>query len=392
MDKSAPKKPNILLRLALFLLSLVMVLAAVALVVYRDRLNLDALKRWYTYRSVTLSDSGQAQSFHYSGADGDVFADLDGDLLVCGKNAIALYSGSGAQYVNQPVSFTAPAISVGGGAAVVYDAGGTDLYVYRGREQVFSLQSGGMLLSASLSGTGLLTVVSQQSGFRGMVTVYYSDFNVMASMGLSSAYITGARVSDNGQTLAAVCISQQNGEFASTLSLYDLGDLSADGVSREAVPFASCGLGGNVVLELGGGSGRWWALGDQGLWLLDEQGTILYTLDWSDSILQSFSLSGEDFAAALLGKYRAGSQSSLSVVDSNGMLTGTIPVSGQVLSLDAAGRYFAVLTADRLDIYTRDLEPYSTLEHTQGAQKVLLRGDGTAILISPGTAQLYVPS
>ena len=97
-----------------------------------------------------------------------------------------------------------------------------------------------------------------------------------------------------------------------------------------------------------------------------------------------WTLAGDGFAAAQLGKYRAGSQSALSVVDSGGMLTGTLSLDDQVLSLDAAGRYFAVLTADRLDIYTKDLELYSTLEHTQGAQKVLLRSDGTA--------QLYVPS
>lgn len=392
MDKPQLKKPNILLRLALGLLTLAVVLAGIAVVVYRDRINLDALRRWYTYRSLALNDSGQAQSFHYSGTDGDVFADLNGDLLVCGKNAIALYSGSGAQYINQAVSFTSPAVGVGGGGAVVYDAGGTSLYVFRDREQVFSLNSSGVLLSASLNDSGMLTVVSQQSGFRGMVTVYYSDFNVMAGMGLSSSYIIDARVSGDGQTLAAVCMGQQDGEFTSTLSLYDLGSLAADGVSREAVPFASCSLGGNVVLELGGSGGRWWALGDQGLWLLDNQGTTLGILDWPDRILKGYSLSGDGFAAAQLGKYRAGSQSALSVVDSGGMLTGTLSLDDQVLSLDAAGRYFAVLTADRLDIYTKDLELYSTLEHTQGAQKVLLRSDGTAILIAAGTAQLYVPS
>lgn len=391
MGKPERKKPNILLRLALGVLTLAVALGGMLLVVFRDRLNLDALKRWYTYRSLSLSDSGQAESFRYSGSENDVFADLGGDLLVCGKNTIGLYSGSGVQYINQPVSFSAPAVSVGGGSAVVYDAGGKDLYVYRRREQVFSLHSEGKLLSASLNDSGLLTVVSQQSGYRGVATVYDSSFNPSAALNLSSTYLMDARLAADNKTLAAVCVGQQDGEFTSTLQLYDLGNLNPDGVSQEAVPFASCSLGGNVVLELGTSDGCWWALGDRGLWLLDGSGTVLGILDWSDRVLKAYSLNGESFSAALLGKYRADSQTSLSVVDSGGVLTGTLAMDAQVLSLDAAGRYFAVLTADRLDIYTRDLKPYASLAGTQGAQKVLLRADGTAILISPGTARLYVP-
>lgn len=98
------------------------------------------------------------------------------------------------------------------------------------------------------------------------------------------------------------------------------------------------------------------------------------------------------FAVALLGKYRAGSQAELMVVDSEGVLTGSLEWNEQVLSVDASGRYFAVLTADRLDIYTQDMTLYSSLEGTQNARKVLLREDGSAILIASETARLYVPS
>ena len=63
----------------------------------------------------------------------------------------------------------------------------------------------------------------------------------------------------------------------------------------------------------------------------------------------------------------------------------------QVLSIAAAGRYIAVLTGDQLDIYTSDLELYSSLSGTQGARSVLLMTDGSAILLSAETASFYVP-
>lgn len=79
------------------------------------------------------------------------------------------------------------------------------------------------------------------------------------------------------------------------------------------------------------------------------------------------------------------------MIDDTGTVKGSLDLNQQVLSLSAAGRYLAVLTGDRLDIYTSDLSLYSSLEGTQGARKVLLMEDGSAILISEDSASFYVP-
>ena len=41
------KKPNIFVRLLAFLVTLALLLGAVAAVVYRDRLNFDSIRRWF---------------------------------------------------------------------------------------------------------------------------------------------------------------------------------------------------------------------------------------------------------------------------------------------------------------------------------------------------------
>lgn len=391
MELRPKRKQNIFVRLFLFLVSTAVVLAAAAVVIFHDQLNLDALKRWFVYRSLSLNDSGQADSFHCGGSANDVYLSLDGDLLVCSSNSISLYSGSGTQYINQAVSLSSPAASVGGGAAVVYDAGGTQLYVLRQRALAFSMESDGRLLSARLSETGLLTVVSQKSGYRGAVTVYDADFRPAAIIQLSSTYIMDAQLFNDGHTLAVVTISQTGGNFTSSLSVYDLSSQSQE-ISYDVTPSFSCDLGSSVILELAHSGGRLWAMGDRELFVLSEQASILGTLSLSDRYLKAYTLAGGSFAAVLLGRYRAGSQSELSVLNSDGTLPAPLSLDEQVLSVSAAGRYFAVLTADRLDIYTKDMTLYSTLSDTQGARKVLLREDGSAILVATGTARLYVPS
>lgn len=148
------KKPSFFLRVILFLVALAMVLAAVAAVAFRDVLNLDSIKRWFNYRALMLSDSGQAEAFVYDGSLEDTFAVLDGDLLVCSQNAISLYSGSGTQYVSQPVSLENPVVDTNGSLAVVYDAGGSSLYVLGQRALIWSDSGLDGILSARLNRSG----------------------------------------------------------------------------------------------------------------------------------------------------------------------------------------------------------------------------------------------
>ena len=93
------KRPSRLLRLLAFLVTLALMAGAVALVANRDKLNLDGVRRWFNYRSLERSDSGQAESFSYDGGSASSFATLDDGLLVCSTASIRLYSGSGTLYV-----------------------------------------------------------------------------------------------------------------------------------------------------------------------------------------------------------------------------------------------------------------------------------------------------
>ena len=391
-EKPKKKKRNILVSLLVFLLTTALVLGTAALIIFRDRLNLDALKRWYQYRSLSLNDSGQAESFPYAGSPDDLFLDVNGDLLVCSQNTVSLYSGSGTQYVSLQVSMSAPAASVCEDTAVVYDAGGTALHVIRKREPSFELKAEGSLLSAHLNKDGLLTVVSQESGYRGVVTVYDAKGAIKASLRLSSAYVMDALLADDSNSLWVVTIGQESGAFASSLSRYALDQVNTDQINYEITPISTVSLGNSVILALEEREGTIRALGDYGIWTVDQTGTLLGSVNWADRYLKNYTLEGQEFSAALISQYRAGGASKLYVIDRAGTAADTLSLNEQVLSLDADGQYLAVLSADRLDIYTDGLTLYSSLSGTQGAQKVLLREDGSAMLISTDSARLYIPS
>lgn len=385
MNNTTEKKPNILLRVLAFLLTLALMLGAVAAVVYRDRFNLDALRRWYAYRSLEKGDNGQSGSFSYEGSSDGLFCDLDSDLLVCSESAVHIYSPSGVDYLDDTVTLEQPGLTCGGSLVAAYDIGGRELRVFDKRSEVFSLtqEEGHDILSAVLSSGGYLAVTSRESGYKGVITVYDSSFHAVMSLNLSSRYLMDGAVTDNGKSLAALAVGQAEGAFESSLIFYHL--------DNGEEPFAECPLGNQVILNLESNAKGLWALGETDLTVVSQEGQLLGQYGYGGQYLKNASLKGDGFAALLLGKYRAGSAAELITVDEGGKELAALAVGEQVLSLSSGGRYVAVLTADRLDIYTRDLKLYSSLEGTQGARSAVQRADGSVFLISGETARLYIP-
>lgn len=386
------KKPNLFFRFLAFLVTLALVLGAVTLVVYRDQINLDAIKRWFSYRTMEKNDSGQAGSFSYEGASKDIFVSMGENLLVCSSAGIRLYSGSGVEYVSRQTALERPVAQSAGNWSVAYDAGGRSLFLFRGKEEAFSLtlDAGKTLLSARVNSAGWLAVTTQAAGYKGSVMVYDPEHAPVLQLNRSSSFIMDALVTEDGKYLAAATAGQNGAVFASSLDFYRL-----DRTQDDSAPDASSSLDGNIPLDLREKNQVMWALGESGVFAVSlsdsHVGEALGSYPYGGQYLKEFSLEGDGFAALLLGKYRAGSQAQLITVDPAGTQKGSLALNEQVLSLSAAGRYLAVLTADRLDIYTSDFQLYNTLSGTQGARKVLMRSDGTAMLIAGETARLYIP-
>lgn len=388
-EQKTPKKKNLILRLLAFLVTLALIAGAIFLVANRDKLSMDAVKRYFTYRSLERSDSGQAKSFHYSPSATDVFAALGNDLLVCSTGGVRLYSGGGVCYVEETMVLEQPAVEVCGNTAAVWSVGGETVYLYRDREQYGKLTDlDGTILSVRLNPSGWLAVTVRKSGYKAVVAIYDSDLTRLMDFRLSNSFVTDAAITEDCKTLAVTSIGQEGASFESTLSLYDISTRQESGVDYDLVPSDSFSLGNNVVLDVTSRN-TIWCVGDVGVSTLQDSSVANWS--YQEQLLKNYAFS-DQFTAVLIGKYRAGSQAELYTIDALGVPSTGRVISEQVLSLSASGKYVAVLTADRLDIYTQDLETYATLKGTNGAQKVLMRDDGTALLIGSDTAHLYVPS
>ena len=92
-----------------------------------------------------------------------------------------------------------------------------------------------------------------------------------------------------------------------------------------------------------------------------------------------------------LNMYKAGNRYRMVTVGPDGEALGTLSTGAQILDVSAAGGYVAVLTAQQLTIYDQALNVYAEQENTTAATAVVMRDDGSAILLGSGQGVLFVP-
>lgn len=378
------KKPNIVIRALALGTTAALLLGALAVVVYWDRLSLNAVKRWLNYRGMETSDTGEAAPFSHAGGGKLSVAYLDSGVVTASTAGAHYYALDGTPLAEEVLSMENPVLSASRSTAAVYDAGNQSLFAFRNGEEYFSLSlSGGAdLLSARPNDSGWLAVTAQRSGYKGAVTIYDSLGQEVIQISLSSTFAVDAAISPDCKTAAVITMGQENGTFFSRLLLYPV---------NQTEPSAQIDLGSLTVLDLDYESDRLWVLGEDRLLVVSVKDASVLTYPLALNYLKGCSLKGDGFALLLTGRYRSGGADQAVVVGADAQALQAIPLTGQTLDCAAAGEYFALLSGSRLSLYNGQLERFASLEGLQGARSVDLAPNGSALLANDQQAWLFIP-
>lgn len=386
-EEEKPKKRRGPRGFLVFFLTLAVVLAVVLLAAYRDGTGFDVLRRYLNYGSV--EKVGGEVYYEYDASTKNRFAALGDTLVVLSDTSLRVLAQSGEEIWSTPVNMSAPALSQGGGRAVAYDVGGTALYVVDENGLVMSLTADEEepFIAATLNRKGWLAVTAEKRNFKGWVGVYGQDMeDLVFEFNSSRRFVIDAYVADDCASLAAVTLGQENSVFVSNVVLYDLtkpGEVDH--------PMADYDISDGLVAAIGQQGGKLAAVSDTCLTFADAKGDVTASYSYGGAYLRDYDLSGDGFAVLLLNRYQSGSVGRLVTVDADGTELGSLDVNEEVLSVSAAGRYLAVLYADRLVVYNQDLQVYASLRGTGYAREVLVRTDGSALLLSSEYAGLFLP-
>ncbi len=356
-----------------------------ALAAYRDGTGFDVLRRLIQYGG----KSNAEPVFLYEKSSGNRYMALGNSLVILSDTSLTLLDHNGNVKYSGETHMKNPALSGGGKRVAAYDIGGAELYILDDSGVILTLTAGvnEPFLSARLNKNGWLAVTSGKRGYQGAATVYDGDLRLIYEYDAARP-LADALVTDDNIYLSALTLGESDGDFVSEIGLYRLG-VEQDVPQAEyeyQIPDA-------LALELIQKGQYLTVLGDTGLsWTRPgDENSQTAGYDYHDAYLREYSLDGDGFTVLLLNRYQSGNLGRLVSVNQAGEEIGSLDVREEILDLSAAGRYIAVLYADRLEIYHQSMRLYATLPGADGLHGVIMRPDGSVLLLSASSAGLFLP-
>ena len=359
----------------------VVAVGAVTLAVLWDPTAFDGLRRSVIYASAEKDETGCAQLYHYTSERDYAYASLEGSLVLASAKRIVVLGEDDAVRYSVDVKFTKAGVAANDEVAAVYDIGGTDIHIVNAQGPVRQLRVEGEILSCTVNSKGYVAVTFNKSGVKAGVTVFDGEGKEVFAFNSAQRFLMTAAVSEDCRQMAAVAMGQTEGDFVSSVVIYDLDSTDPTDVVE---------VKGGAVYDIDTMGSLWCAVGEDGLHFIGRDGTVV-DYGFEGGYLRRCAVSDDGFAALVLGRYKSGTQARVVSVDGEGNTLGVVEVDKEVLSVSTAGRYAAVLYSDELVIYDRELNVCAQLQSVSAARCVMMRADGSAVLAGADRASLYLP-
>lgn len=314
---------------------------------------------------------------------GTQFSAYQGGVALLTGDEFRIYSSSGKQSFYRQVTMSTPILRTGGKVNLVFDRGGTSYFVVNNQKETLNKTLSLPIINAGVNEKGWCAITAQEKGYKCAVTVLNDKQQEVYYAYFSASYVTAAAVSNDGSYLVTGAVLQEDGLYLTRLSLYDL---------SEPTPVQQIDLSDVTVLDLRFlENGNLVVLTEESLLIYSRNGDTLELLQqtsFDGENLRAYSLEGGNFACVVLSRFKVGGQGRLVLMDGSGNETQPLTIEEQVVSMSASGTYIAVLTATDVQIYNKKLELVKSESQLTDVRKVLMRSDGTALLVSTNSVRV----
>jgi len=371
------------LKIALVAVLAILVILFVLLLIFTGgTLRLDVLRRNLTHLGQDRSENGLTGELSFVNHQGSSIRAYGNGLLIASRTGVEVLDGEGQEVLLASASMATPDVYVSGERAFACDVGGTDYVILDGKSISAMTATAEPIITASMNDAGYIAITTEQSTYKASVFVIGPDNTQLLQQNISSGYVTAAAVSHDGSALNVALLSYEDGRILTRIVRYPIGNTQ----QRETV------IEDEMVLELHAfPSGRLCALTEKRALFLSEDLGEVKAYDFGSSYLKGFSFDAAEKCVLLLREYESGGDCRLAVLDQSGSVEGEGAIDGEVLSISAAGRYVGALYYDRLEIYDLNVALYDETTDTGSATRLIMREDGSVLLLSYGTARTYLP-
>ena len=373
-EESKPRRSKTLRRILAGVLTLLLIVLAVLVFVFRDELTGANLRRFFGREA---AEAAAREAFTYETGAEQVFAPAGDGLAVASSSAVQLLNASGETVFKQVVSYEKPAVFGSDKCALFCELGGTGSILATFDGESRSPERGGEILTAGMNEDGWFYIVTAEAGYKGLVRVYNAACEKQFEWWSGGGYVLRAAISPDDRNLAVVC-AERTGAVLHFFSLSSETERGSAAVA-DTLLIDLCWLGNDSVC----------AVGETGVWFFSGDGTEKGNCPLTGRYLLDYEFGRANFVALYISAYRSGGTGTLMTLDSRGQMLGTAELDRDVVSMSAVGRQLLVMTGSSLVLYNQDLVRQSANETLMTAKRAILRPAGDILLLHAYSAEQF---
>ena len=203
--QQAKKRNKTASRVLTVILTLLLIVLAVLVFVFRDELTRESLRRTFGKESAV---SPAKEAFTYETGAAQVFASAGDGLAVACSSSVQLLDAKGQTVFKQVVSYDTPAVFACADQAMFCDLGGTECIIAGMDGESVILGADGSearnILTASMNGSGWFVLVTEEPGYKGLVSVYNADCEKQYEWWSGTGYVLRTAVSPDNRFLSVL--------------------------------------------------------------------------------------------------------------------------------------------------------------------------------------------
>lgn len=195
------------------------------------------LKKYTTY-SVT-------ETWNVKNASASFYADFGGCVLKYNNDGAILNDERGNVLWNEGYEMSRPKIDINGEYLIIYDKGGTGIYIMTRTGEESIVKTNAPISSAEVSGTGTVAVVSTtEDKTTSSIQMYGKKGEIIASGEMhleKGGYPTDIALSHNGELLMVSAVGFEKGKLRSTIYFYNFGNAGKDAIDNIVASYSYSG-------------------------------------------------------------------------------------------------------------------------------------------------------
>ena len=318
------------IRFARFLLLFVAaVFAIVLLFINKDKLNADNFRRLAAKIDIGFSsDKSEDNSvIDYDYNPSDVVGVYKDGIARVTSDSLVIMDNAGTQFQSVLTGFNNPALVTTDKYVMTFDRGGRHLIVANSFAVVFDITFDDNIVTASMNDSGYFAVVTESDAYKNKLIVYNSSFEEIYKL--------------------------WNAEFEDNIAVSVI-----------------CKDDSTVC-----------ALFEWGVCILDSKGKEKCRYEFGNKFLQAYSLTRGKYNCVVLSDSHSGS-SAVTVFDNAGKKISETETDVTVISADIFGDRLALLSRDKIYIYTVSGKLISERENPNDAMYVLFSDKNSVLVVS----------